>query len=237
MRLKQFVLSGVLLIVSNVCVAGQEIFLTANQHYEKQEYQQALDLYESIARKGRAVWYNMGNCNYKLDHLTDARVCWRRSQNCATSLESEDIAYNIDVVQNRIGTMRQSCSTDSLRSYAKTWSMLGLQLLFLVLWIQFFLLGALYRTYGRAIILSSLLCGTAFTGTLIRFKYKALRARTAVVADSSLTLFAGPHSGFHNVGSVPQAAEVCLLDERDDWCKICYNGTVGWATRTALSVV
>src|ERR1700722_3305000 len=89
-----------LLACFNIIIFGngnnQEIFLRAHKLYEQKEIEQAYALYQSIENKGSAVWYNMGNCNYKLGKFLEAYACWHQAKKNATAKEFQDILYNID---------------------------------------------------------------------------------------------------------------------------------------------
>jgi hypothetical protein len=45
----------------------EEFFLRGNKHYEQKDYDNALCSYDMMNKKGRAVFYNMGNCYFYKD--------------------------------------------------------------------------------------------------------------------------------------------------------------------------
>jgi tetratricopeptide (TPR) repeat protein len=67
-------------------VAGnvQEVFLKGNVAYLAGNIDGALKLYQTIDPKGPAVWYNLGNCYYRIGNYPEAIVAWRRAQKDAS---------------------------------------------------------------------------------------------------------------------------------------------------------
>ena len=61
----------------------EEIFLRANEAYHEKEFQKALSLYDTIYPKSSVVYYNMGNCWYRLGNNLEALLCWRKAEHNA----------------------------------------------------------------------------------------------------------------------------------------------------------
>ncbi|WP_317046276.1 hypothetical protein [Flavobacterium sediminis] len=63
----------IVFFISNIVLAqdaAQVIFEKANENYRKEQYQAAAEQYESILEKQKVasaeLYYNLGNCYYKL---------------------------------------------------------------------------------------------------------------------------------------------------------------------------
>ena len=61
----------ILIILSIICVKNsytQDLLILANSHYEKEEYEKSITLYDSLLSLGYnnyELYYNLGNCYYK----------------------------------------------------------------------------------------------------------------------------------------------------------------------------
>ena len=72
----------------------EEFFLRGNKFYEQKDYDNALSSYDMMSKKGRAVFYNMGNCYFHKDDYAQALVYWSRAENGATRQEHSAIERN-----------------------------------------------------------------------------------------------------------------------------------------------
>jgi len=125
---------------------AQEFFLRANKEYNNKRFDQAYKLYTTIDPKGRAVWYNLGNCNYELKKYPDALICWRRAQQEASHAENKDIEYNIAQAREQEGLhTRHSQWYVWLRASAAPFPFIVLQLILVVLWFSLFWLLFIHK--------------------------------------------------------------------------------------------
>src|SRR5438876_682733 len=126
--------------ISFIAFAGndEECFLRGNKLYESGNYDKALDAYQMIDSKGRAVLYNMGNCYYKKGDYSRALVFWSRAERRATAQEIAHIEQNKQHVFAKIGIHQADGWDDWLLSFFFSlipyFSLLSLQLVFLMCW-------------------------------------------------------------------------------------------------------
>src|SRR5581483_4954130 len=113
------------------CAQEQEFFLQANKAYEKNEFQEAYNLYNKIEKKGVATWYNMGNCAYKLGNYAQALACWQCSQQGAKPAEFEAINANIAVVEEKLEIEKSQNFLQNINVFVNYFSLLVWQILFL----------------------------------------------------------------------------------------------------------
>src|SRR5688500_2890584 len=95
--LRVFVLSCVLCLVSSVySQSPAETYKSANALYKAGNFEQAAASYEKILMQGyrkHEVYYNLGNCYYKLNNTGKAILNFERAQKLAP--DDEDIAHNL----------------------------------------------------------------------------------------------------------------------------------------------
>ena len=63
-----------------LALPDQEKFFMAVESYSSGEVSKAKDMLESIGTKNRAVFYNLGNCQYHLKNYPQAIFNWRKAQ-------------------------------------------------------------------------------------------------------------------------------------------------------------
>ena len=67
MRFFKLYITAIFVFMGTVfSVNYREQFLQANEFYKDGKVEEALSLYEGIPNKGGVVFYNLGNCAYKL---------------------------------------------------------------------------------------------------------------------------------------------------------------------------
>lgn len=245
-----------------VCIfAQQETFLQANKLYENKEYKAALDLYNSIEKKGVATWYNMGNCAFKLGDFGIARAYWQCAQRGANKNELDAILSNISVVNEKIGISETESSWHRtlklLLNRINYFSLLFLQLLFLFSWFLlvrqcyltvnhgsleinnrgFFFIknvnhGKKYRTLSLIFLL---VCNLIFIFALY-LKYNEIQYK-GIVMKENVAIFAGPNEQFHVLNTLPIASEVTIIESQKQWCKVQHSKGCGWILSDSITVI
>jgi len=240
MKRIRLILSGLLISVLFVCPRDvQETVLRAHKLYEQNEFEKARDLYNSIEKKGPATWYNLGNCHYKLENHLDALICWRRAERDATWSEFPALYHNMNEVQKKLGIENsfKDYFARSIRRILSLFSLFGWQIVFLLVWtLLLVLLGYLARTQ-RYIVLSGLSLLLVICVSALYIKYDFVNARSGIVTDKTLVVYAGPDKGFHELGSLCRTNEVAILEENNEWLKIQDNNLVGWIPVSTIAQV
>src|SRR5258706_2151249 len=78
-------------------------FNQANQLYRDAQYEKASQLYEQVSKNGYespALYYNLGNCYFKLHNLRAAVLSYERARRLAP--RDEDISYNLRLANLRV---------------------------------------------------------------------------------------------------------------------------------------
>ena len=74
------------------------LFRAGNEHYHNGQYEEALDTYHQVIDLGYespALYYNMGNCHYKLSHIGQAILFFERAKRLSPN--DEDVRANLSM--------------------------------------------------------------------------------------------------------------------------------------------
>jgi tetratricopeptide (TPR) repeat protein len=83
-----------------------DLFAQANRAYSDRQYEQAVQLYDSILAQGLVsaeVYYNLGNAHYKLNHIAEALLNYERALRLEPDHDDADFnrrLANLKVVDN-----------------------------------------------------------------------------------------------------------------------------------------
>lgn len=221
-------------------------FYKANELYKKGKFKKAMKLYEKIDNKGAAVYYNLGNCAYKLKQYGKAMLNWRRTEVFWGGFNRGELIDNIVLLREKIKTkmgfppkkrgsfLRGIVKTKNyLVSWLRAAPLLFLQLMFLLLWIFVFVyLRFLYRKKKQFAIVT-VFALIAFFGIMLIVRY-SFEARTYGVVIKDTALRSGPSDTFQELQQLPAAQEIVIKKESGDYYKAVPTATikalkrVGW---------
>lgn len=249
--------------VANKVQRDEELFLQGNSFYQQREYAQALSFYEAIKHKGRAVFYNRGNCYYYMQKPLEAFVGWCRARKgatykeydasvaacCALKEELSSGAYGGQLSGVGSTTQGKLCTGSFFERLYTPISLLALQILFGCLWYVFFLVLFFYKRVVRGrsrfkrsgLFLLYLLCilmSMFFMGFGVVTKYKKEWYPHAIVCVPQASLFAGPHKKYPVLRVLPCMEEVVVREKISGWCRLDINNTSGgWIEDTKIEIV
>jgi len=235
--MKKIVIS--LFFISSVfCYAknGKKVFLQANELYAQKEYAKALNLYNTIEKKGPATWYNMGNCAFRLGNYVYSLLYWKKAKKEAPFKDMRKIDYNIALAYEKLDYAKPESWFSFVQNYVNAFSLFFLQILFLILWLIFFVLLFGLKRY-RTTLLFVLLVFNTFLFVAVVVKYRAIVYPKAIVTKPSISVFSGPDENFHVIGNLSLADELQIKKQRNSWYKISYNHIVGWVSADSLEIV
>jgi tetratricopeptide (TPR) repeat protein len=240
----QLFLMGTLLFYTGWLVAGnmQEAFLQANIAYNAGKVQAALKLYKSIEPKGSAVFYNMGNCYFKLGSYPKAIVYWRRAQKNASSRDISTLEqYIIRAYQAQNATYKQSWGARFHMSIIRCGSMCSLfilQIIFLCCLWALFILGPTLIKQSRYIVLILLSASTVAVACVGVFNYRFQEYPYGIVTKNVISVYAGPGRDYARLMEARALDEVRIYQKRDGWLKVRIDQCgYGWVEKTDLAEI
>jgi tetratricopeptide (TPR) repeat protein len=212
---------------------NQEIFLQANQAYQKNDIANATALYESITNKGVAVCLNLGNCYYHQERFVDALVCWRRAQQHYEFPIYQAAQQNIAKLLDIHNIKHKQTVFEKIKYLALYGSPLFWQLAFLFVWLLLFILVWFKWPRIFVIINSGLIMVLAI---LVMVKFNDLWHHYAVITDDAV-VYIGPGSHFTVQSKIPKMHEVVIRNKVDSWYNIAHAEGTGWISADKVSLI
>jgi len=216
---------------------NQELFLEANELYYAEKYQEALKKYDSIAHKGYAVWYNMGNTAYQLDNIIDALVYWKRSQKNANRIWFEKAQEHIDKVRRRLQIYESDSIVQKIKRYIIFYidyiPLFFWQVIFLVLVILFFyFIWKFGFRYLFVLIILGTMIITLTMALYIHFEQKQIRS--GIITNNNEAVYIGRNEEFAIQKELSKGVEVFIADKQNGWYKIKDNSITGWVKESGI---
>lgn len=243
-----------ILLCAGIAFAGEPDvrFESANQIYRSGNYEKAAKLYEEILSQGYegpALYYNLGNCYYKMNNIPAAILQFERARKLDP--DDEDINHNLALANLRVVDRIDPIPDLFYMNWWRKWSNLtssnvwaGLAVGFL--WLALLLFAALflpYRSYLMRRILSSLalILLALFVISVAAAVDRHGREQEqdyAIVFSASTDARSAPDPQSTSLFVLHEGVKVQLLDHVGDWNKIrLADGKIGWIPATALKAI
>jgi hypothetical protein len=222
-----------------------ELFNSACELYEAGEFTSALNTFQVAGHgvESAALYYNLGNVNYRLGSMGRAVANYRRAQMLAP--RDEDTKANLVFVRTMVGT-RDTLAALGVESPAdiplKWLSPKDVQVLFYITYylVALAILGLLFLS-GRSRRLSlyalvvfavlAIASLTLSTHAHSRFRESA----GAVVINEEVDLRSGPGNAFERIATLRDGVEVRLKSRSAMWVEVeLPTGEVGWLRDTDI---
>lgn len=230
---KRFALCLALPLMMTVMLQGndQEYFLQANLQCTSRDWQQALQTYSKIKRKGYSVFFNMGNCAYNLKDYGTALYYWKKALKQAPERHKDDCQFNCNKAYQAIELVQEPAVVSS--RFAKI-STLVLQLMFLFFW--YILLAYWWKRHlfrkRCTVIWVVLLC----VGTSLYMRYNKEQVVEGFVMCAT-DCYAGPDKQYQKAGSIAKAQTVEIQAAHAEWLKVSLRGTTGWVPQEHVLII
>jgi tetratricopeptide (TPR) repeat protein len=228
-----------------------QIFVQANQAYQKQQYQQAVDLYQQILSQGyqsEEVYYNLGNCFYRLNLIGEAILYYEKS--LRLDPRDEDVRYNLELANlqvidrielpPRLFLFEWWANLKSFFSIDQLTSLVATLFAFVILLLIFWMYVKRYRV-RRWLLTFATVAGIL---TIIWAYILMVRAdnywkqREAIVLSSTVTVLSAPDENSTDVFLLHEGVKVYLEDQRDIWVKISLpDGKSGWMKSKDMGII
>ncbi len=228
---------------------SQDRFDQANQLYEEGKYPEALNHYQEIEKAGShwKVYYNMGNCYYKLNQPVRAKIYYLKARRLEPFEPS--IQKNIEIVNQQLKDKVSAPQPDFIsRLLMRIESILSLNilsiaLLLVVVIFNGFVLLLIKRGRNRFILYGvsfSLILVLLFTGYHIHRVNKYNRRDTAVIIKEDAQLRSGPGENNTVLFKVNPGLEVKIIDQGGNkkWLQVSASAEIaGWIEAESLEQI
>lgn len=237
----------ILILISQISLA-QTAFETGNQFYQKENYQAAINSYESILNSGKhsaEVYFNLGNCYYKLNKVAPAIYNFEKA--LLLNPNDKDIQTNLDFARKttiddikvvpKVGFQKLIQDVTSKYHY-DTWAWITVTLAFVFL---FFFVGyyfsqttLLKRVFFIGMFLF-LLAIVVSVSSAIYEKNHYENEKPAIVFAEITTVKSEPKNSSPDAFVLHEGAKVYVLESIANWKKIeLTDETIGWIQADAI---
>ena len=225
-----------------------ELFAQANQLYKANEYRQAAADYEQLISQGyhtAEVFYNLGNCYYKIDSTGACILNFERA--LKLSPKDEDIIHNLKLAQLKAIDNQQPVPQLAIITWwnnfitfrnSQGWGLLAL----LLVWASF-LVFAVALLMGRKKILNAmglLLLLASGSALALAFHQRSWEqsSQMAILMASTSFVKSAPDANASDLFMLHEGARLEILDQVGEWNKIrLEDGKVGWIEKESFEKI
>ncbi len=252
MRKLTLILGLILVFTASLMAdASDDLFKKANDHYMKEEYSTAIDIYEELTNQGyqsAELFYNLGNAYFKSNLIPSAILNYERALKLAPG--DEDINFNLKIANlqtvDKIKEMPLPFFVEwwhGIRSLFSSGMWGGLALLAFWLAAAAFIAFLYTRSQGTKKI--SFTAASAFIILTIVFFFFGMQTYTeetnrkeAIVFSESSYVKTSPDEGATDLVILHEGTKLEVLDDLGDWRKIrLADGNVGWILKTDIEII
>jgi tetratricopeptide (TPR) repeat protein len=250
MIMKQFFIL-ITVLFTTITLSAQDILQQANEAYGKNDFSGALQLYEQALKdKGvsAAVYYNIGNCYYKLNKIGPSILNYERAH--LLNPADRDIRFNLEIARlktvDKIEPVGEFFLTEwfqNLMNLMSTddWSYFSI-VSFILMIAGLFLFFFSRRIgikklgfYAGICLLVFVIVGNVFAYSQ---KKKLTQRNTAIIYVQTTTIKNSPDNSGTDLFILHEGTKVQVESSLGEWSKIeTADGNVGWIKKTEIEII
>lgn len=231
---KSLVLVLALFTITCSAINIQETFLQANLLMDAHNYDKALELYQSIPKKGYSVLYNSAIAYYQKANYPNAAAYAYQAQQIANSYERYSQAQLlVNQSLDKLQVADDKAVLEKLYSWVLPLHVLFMQLLFLLLCISIIWLLFNRRTWK---LLAALCLVTIYIYIVLYANYYHATFKKAFLLQEA-PLLTVPTAGVDQIGLLAKGTPVAIVDTKAEWVKVRNKNLVGWVLNDTLTAV
>ena len=230
------------LLFASTLFAQDDLLRKANELYTKDQFKEAIDVYNQILMKNLEspeVYFNLGNAYYKTKQYPKAILNYERAQ--LLSPDDEDIAFNLQVAnQNVVDSIEELPGIFIVRWWnalvnsqtTDTWALVSI-----ISFLLFLTLAGLYFFARSGYIRRTAFWTACFLLTFSMFswsfaaqqKNRLVNHTNAIVMQPTVTIKSSPSEKGTNLFVVHEGLKVKITDKLGDWLEVrLADGKKGW---------
>ena len=220
----------------------QSQFDEANSLYNDGNYAEALDLYQSVLETGRhsaALYFNMANCHYKLNHIAPSIYYYEKA--LLLNPSDKDVKNNLDFARNMtiddidtvpdVGFSKLAKTVTNTMSY-DGWARTSVFLVLLFVAFLIFYFFSEKTSFKRFAFVTGASCfvlGMVALSLAFHKEKLVLNDQPAIVFAEESQIKNEPNLRSDESFTLHEGTKVEVLDTVDDWKKIkLIDGKTGW---------
>jgi len=233
-----------------LCAIAEKVFLEANKALIAENYNDAIDKYESILNNGyesTELYYNLGNAYYRAEYI--GKSIWAYSNALEISPRNSDISHNLSIANTRIVDrieMPKSFIFITIYRYIKSimttneWILFGSFLIFIKS-IHFsgmklgLYLVKMYKMTSTVLISLIMIVHIFAMDSYIDKQ----RKNSAIVISNNVNAYSGPFYGDNSkLFQINEGIKVNISNQQEDWTEIILiDGKKGWIPSETIWLV
>lgn len=238
-------------MLAAVTVQAQDLKIQADSAYVSEHYAQAAQLYEQLLEQGRSseVYYNLGNCYYRLEKIAPAVLNYERA--LLMSPGDSQIRHNLELARNKTQDKIMVLPELFIVTWYKSivylmsvdaWGMMGTVcfiIFLLMLSAYLFLSQVLYRKIGfYTAVVALLFCVLANIFALSERRW-VQRHDTAVLMQEVVHVKSTPNQDGKDLFVIHAGTKVTIVDDTmRDWKEIRLDdGKTGWLEASSVEII
>ncbi|MEQ6122681.1 SH3 domain-containing protein [Pseudotenacibaculum sp. MALMAid0570] len=242
-----------LLFVTQIVSAqsADELFKKANEQYKSEQYEEAIATYDQIESLGvisSELFYNLGNCYYKLNKVAPSIYNYEKALliNPLNDDAQNNLVFARRLTIDNIEELPKSVFQKIDESFVKKlsyneWAIVSVSLSIIgaILFLLFYF--AYTPSRKRLFFVTSMLCFllliTASIFTVKEHSYSNNNVE-AIIFVQQTEIKNAPTSNSENVFTLHEGTKVKVLDTVDNWKKIkIADGKIGWIISSDLKLL
>jgi tetratricopeptide (TPR) repeat protein len=225
-----------------------DLYKSANTLYKASQFEEAAAGYEKITAQGyrtAEVYYNLGNCYYKLQKNGKAILNYERA--LKLSPDDEDIITNLKLAQlktvDRVQPVPQLAIVTKWNHLLNSQSSKGwgvLALVFIWLSLLFFVAYIFIKRSGVIMFfaITVLLLSVVSVGLGVKQSNTEEDSGTAILMVSNVAVKSAPDENGNNIFTIHEGIKLYLCDEVGGWTKVrLADGKVGWVEKNLFEKI
>lgn len=228
--------------------SADQLYKSANQLYKNNQFDQAAAAYEKILAQGYGtaeVYYNLGNCYYKLKNTGKAILNFERAHQIAP--DDEDISHNLKLAQlktiDKLVPVPQLAVATAWNNFttsqsSKGWGIFALGFIWVALII--FAVYLFISKKGFILFLGSVFLLLSIAAVSLAFKQSRVEENpdSAILLVSNVNVKSAPDANGTDLFTIHEGIKLEICDQVGSWTKIrLADGKVGWIEKNLFEKI
>lgn len=222
-------------------------FLKAEKLYKKNKFEEALAVYHGLIKnkfQGKSLFYNIGNCYFKLEKLGMAIAYYEKAMKIDPS--DKDIIANLRLVNSKTDdkiNFEEKGLSGWFNKFSHifnpdTWTKYGL-IFWTFAFLTFFLVRMKYLKKSFEIISwLGIIVALVFLSVGYIHHSNLSTQSSAVIIESTVQVKASPTDNSKNLYILHEGAKVNLHQTRESWYEISIdNDNYGWVQKSEAEII
>ena len=241
--MKQILTTLLFFILVNT-YAEKTLFTSANNLYTNGEYAKAIIKYDSILSnniESYEIYYNLGNCYYKIGDWANAIWHYEKSLKFEKNEKTmQNLALTNSKIIDKIEPLPQIFYKKWIINISqllntKSWQTLALLSVWIFLIFRILILFTSFKKYKLS---NSLFLTSILFLFLAELSYNNIKKKEAIIFSSTVIVNSAPTSNSTDLFSLHAGAKIKIIDRIGDWINIkLINGNTGWIKQNNCRVL